>query len=156
MSSYPPPPQPDQQHYNPTYSAVDKPQQLDHQDVLDTAQQAQLAFDLTNQHVQLDPKDEPHSNPLSEDNAESHIEQRIEQLQHHDPDAQLSFVGLDSAGLAAAAAEHESDPTQSHIDTAPIHDSARPQTESQPKINRLRKACDSCSIRKVKVRACPH
>ena len=130
MSSYPPPPQPAQQHYNPIYDAGSNSQPL-----LDPEQQEQLhlatlshATDYSkDEHTGLDPT------------TSSQLEQRFEQFQHQQ--------SLENGQL------HHHDLQSPHDTGLPLHE----QPQSQPangtapnKLFRLRKACDSCSIRKVK------
>ncbi|KAF2152498.1 hypothetical protein K461DRAFT_294158 [Myriangium duriaei CBS 260.36] len=133
MSSYPPPPQPDQQHYNPIYAAGTSSQPL-----LDPVQHEHLHF--ANQlsqstgypkveHEGLDPT------------TSSQIEQRIEQLQH-----QQSLQSLDHDHLQPPDLEP---PHDAQLPPLPDHHGQQPSSTPQ-KLFRLRKACDSCSIRKVK------
>ena len=126
MSNYPPPPNPDQQHYNPIYPTSAGAQQL-----LDSVQQDQLNFAHLSQPSPY-PKLETESLDPS---AANQIEQRIEQLRQqpipqHPP--------------------HQ-EPLQQQQPLPPPQHNLHPQGETPSKVNRLRKACDSCSIRKVKV-----
>ncbi|KAK5001604.1 hypothetical protein LTR16_006820, partial [Cryomyces antarcticus] len=106
MSHYPPPPQPDQQHYNPLqYAGPPAPQ------LLAPSQQAQQIPDF-HQQLQQAVYPKPEHTP-AEPNHADHVEQRVDQP--------LLPPAPSSAGQ-----------------------------DGNQKGNRLRKACDSCSIRKVK------
>jgi hypothetical protein len=136
MSSYP---EPDSQQH---YTLYPPPGQ---QQVLDPLQQEQLQFSQLGQLGQsIYPKTEAEVDP----NAPNHIEQRIEQLQEQ-PQHQLQLQH-----------QHQQQ-QQQQVALAPPQapPAAQPQPppvqgETPQKANRLRKACDSCSIRKVKVRPC--
>lgn len=124
MSSYPPPPQPDQQHYNPIYTNDPEAQQP-----LDQVQQDQYNFASLTQSSPYPKAD----NDLLDPHTSSQLEQRIEQLRHQEPLPPHS---------------------PQHVDLQPQQQSPQqPQQQNghHHKQNRLRKACDSCSIRKVKV-----
>ncbi|KAI9685004.1 MAG: hypothetical protein M1822_005396 [Bathelium mastoideum] len=110
-SSYPPPPTPDQQSFNP----------YQHAPAISSSQirEAMEAAGAAVQAVQPDP---------------AHDQQT------HD----LSYTFPKVSQAIAEVACHE-DPTPSRVQRQEIHANGAHQ-----KLNRLRKACDSCSIRKVK------
>jgi len=145
MSNYPPPPQPDQQHYNPIYASPNGAQQL-----LEGIQQESVSYGNHLESPAPYPKVE--NEPL-DPNTSSQIEQRIEQLnQQHQLEIQEPLHALPQHQHEH---EHQLQLQHSHQQLAP----SQPQLEGDPqedqtpnKVNRLRKACDSCSIRKVKVR----
>lgn len=125
MSSYPPPPQPDQQHYNPAYPIGAGAQQP-----LDQVQQDQFNFANLGQPSPY-PKAE---NEAFDQQAAARLEQQIEQLRQQQsipphPQQQEHLTLQQSPQL-----------------------NGQQQGDTPSKANRLRKACDSCSIRKVKVR----
>ncbi|KAF4547439.1 Fungal Zn(2)-Cys(6) binuclear cluster domain-containing protein 3 [Elsinoe fawcettii] len=156
MSNYPPPPQPDQQHYNPIYPPASAPQQ---QPPVDAAQQEQINFVAQLQQQPLPyPKVEHEGLDPSTSSA---IEQRIEQLQHQQQSLQTNHFHQEPQpqqhphnnqfhedGSPQQQQHHHAEPTpegQSGQQTTPGSTSGQHQ-----KLFRLRKACDSCSIRKVK------
>jgi hypothetical protein len=139
-NTYPPPPQPDGQHYNAAYLG---PHGAPH--MLDATHQSQLQYSHLNQPMfpKLD------SSPTVQDDPNMHMqnlaqelqnhaalgEQQRQQLQQTHPSQPQTPTGTSSGGLGATS-----------------HPQSQPGTPDQaPKTNRLRKACDSCSIRKVKV-----
>lgn len=130
MSSYP---EPDNQQH---YTLYPPPGQ---QPLLDPVQQEQLQFSQLGQAIY--PKIEGEIDP----NAPNHIEQRIEQLQQQSPLPQSQHQH-----------QHQHQHQQVPLAPPPPPPTAAPQGppvqgETPQKANRLRKACDSCSIRKVKV-----
>lgn len=140
-NNYPPPPQADQQHYNALYPTSAGAQQQ----LLDPAQQDQLQFSNLNQPIY--PKVEsngvghhPHSPSGQHIHDLQHHHVLEEQQRHHIPHAQQQIQQpTPVASHPASNAAQSMPPTQT-------------STPEQPqKTNRLRKACDSCSIRKVKV-----
>lgn len=129
MSSYPPPPQPDQQHYNPIYPTSAGAQQL-----LDPVQQDNLNFSQLGQALsQPSPYPKVETEPLDPATS-SQLEQRIEQLRQQQP--------FPSHPPQQEVLQEQ----QQHPDL-----NGQSQGDAASKVNRLRKACDSCSIRKVKV-----
>ena len=139
MAQYPPPPQPDQQHYNALYPAPAGTHQL-------ISPQEQLQYSNLNQ-----PAYPNKIESIATDQASSgaQITALTHELQQH-------------AGLGQQQQHHIHPPSQ-QVQQHSIHDpssgtphSSQPQThqgtpDQSSKANRLRKACDSCSIRKVKV-----
>jgi hypothetical protein len=140
MSHYPPPPPPDQQHYSPLYpTSAGTPQLLDH------SQQNQLQFSNLNQPAY--PKIESHT-PVGQDSPQIH--NLAQELQKHAAQEEHQRQQIQQA---AQRLQHQSQhqpqqfqPQQNAVQPDISSDSQQPQ-----KTNRLRKACDSCSIRKVKV-----
>ena len=138
MAQYPPPPQADHTHYNALYPASAGAQQL-----LDPHDQ--LRYTDLNQPIY--PKVESATSDHASSNTQIH--HLAHELQQH--------VALDGQQLH-----------QGHQHIAHQHSHGQPSGSSHPsqpttghgtpdqnqKANRLRKACDSCSIRKVKV--CTH
>ncbi|KAG2161171.1 MAG: Alpha/beta-hydrolase [Aureobasidium pullulans] len=142
MSSYP---EPDSQQHYTLYPAPGQ------QQLLDPAQQEQLQFSQLGQLGQaIYPKAEGEIDP----NAPNHIEQRIEQLQQQPPHPQPQHQHQHPLQ------HHEQHHDQHQHQQAPLAPPPPPPTaqpqgpqvqgETPQKANRLRKACDSCSIRKVK------
>lgn len=131
-SNYPPPPNPEQSHYNPIYSTETDggAEQL-----LDPAVQDQQLYNQLSQQSSY-PKLEGEQQ-LDPDTSQQ-IEQRIEQLQHQQP--------LAPHGQPQDPQDHEFAPLPQQ------QENEQESGETASKVNRLRKACDSCSIRKVKVR----
>ena len=138
-SHYPPPPGPEEQHYNPVYPGTN----TGAQPLLDAVQQEQLGFSHLAQ---------PSPYPKAEDstldaNASAQIEQRIEQLQH-----QNDLVGPPAQEDPQQQHQHQHhDLTPQSVQHLQGQNGIEQQGETPSKVNRLRKACDSCSIRKVKV-----
>ena len=129
-SHYPPPPQPDQQHYNPIYQTAAGAQHL-----LDPGNNDQLDFGQLSQPSTY-PKVE--GDQGLDSNTSSQIEQRIEQLQHQQP-------------LPPHLEQQDPVPIHQEDVLQPHQPDGQTQQNATNKANRLRKACDSCSIRKVKV-----
>lgn len=142
MSNYPPPPPPEQTHYNALYPTSAGAQQL-----LDSVQQEQLQFASLNTPAY--PKIESGSPSQSSstqiqglahdlstnvgisDQQRALEDQQRQQINQASQHLQQQAAAQSAAGLNAAQL-------------------AQQQADAQ-KSNRLRKACDSCSIRKVKV-----
>lgn len=141
MSHYPPPPPPDQQHYSPLYPAsTGTPQLLDH------AQQNQLQFSNLNQPAY--PKIEP-TTPASHDSPQIH--NLAQELQKHAAQEEHQRQQIHQA---AQRLQHQAQHQPQAFQPQPnaVQPDVVSQDSPQPqKTNRLRKACDSCSIRKVKV-----
>jgi hypothetical protein len=139
MSHYPPPPPPDQQHYSPLYpTSAGTPQLLDH------SQQNQLQFSNLNQPAY--PKIEPNT-PVGQDSPQIH--NLAQELQKHAAQEEHQRQQIHQAQRLQHQAQHQPQqfqPQQNTVQPDVSTDSQQPQ-----KTNRLRKACDSCSIRKVKV-----
>jgi len=138
MSHYPPPPQPDTQHYSPLYPTSAGAQQL-----LDPSQQNQLQFSSLNQSTF------PHkieSGTPTQD--PSQIQNLAQELQHHAVQEEQQRQQIQHA---AQSLHHQAQQSQ-QPNFQPQVDQSDASGEQPQKTNRLRKACDSCSIRKVKVR----
>ncbi|GIZ48809.1 hypothetical protein CKM354_001185600 [Cercospora kikuchii] len=150
-NGYPPPPPPPQQqqqqqqdqHYgNALYPPPGGAQQL-----LDPAQQEQLQFSSLNQPIY--PKVEAlpgtgHNSPASQ-----HIQSLAHELQHHSgPDDQSRHYMPHVSHQLQQPTPVTSHPTSAAGLSLPPTQTNTP--EQPQKTNRLRKACDSCSIRKVK------
>ncbi|KAK5135744.1 hypothetical protein LTR08_004730 [Meristemomyces frigidus] len=136
MSSNYPPPQPEQLHYNGLYPMSAGAQQL-----LDHGQQEHLDYNHLNTHaypkIESGSSDQPavllhnvtgiDQHAALEEQQRQHIQQAAQQIHQH-----------------AASQVH---PSTSFTATNVQHQHS---ISEQTKSNRLRKACDSCSIRKVK------
>jgi hypothetical protein len=71
---------------------------------------------------------------------------QAEQLQYSPPVDPSAYSKIEpTLGAPGDHLNHAHQPEQQSVQQGP------PAAEGQPKANRLRKACDSCSIRKVKV-----
>jgi hypothetical protein len=145
MSHYPPPPPPDQQHYSPLYPTSAGTPQL-----LDPSQQNQLQFSNLNQPAY--PKLES-ATPTGQDSPQIH--NLAQELQKHAAHEEHQRQQIQQA---AQRLQHQAQHQQQQQHFQPQPNQIQPDVSSdsqQPqKTNRLRKACDSCSIRKVKVRSC--
>lgn len=145
MSHYPPPPPPDQQHYSPLYpTSAGTPQLLDH------SQQNQLQFSNLNQPAY--PKIEPNT-PVGQDSPQIHnlaqeLQKHAAQEEHQRQQIQQAAQRLQHQPQHQQQQQQQFQPQQNQVQPDVSSDSQQPQ-----KTNRLRKACDSCSIRKVKVRS---
>ncbi|KAK4992877.1 hypothetical protein LTR50_000783 [Elasticomyces elasticus] len=129
MSNYPPPPPADQPHYNAQYPTTAGAQQL-----LDSVQQDHFQSQLQQLNQQpIYPKLETSALDPSQYNQ---LDQRLAEQHHNQHQQQQQQLGLPSPL-----------PPQPQQQTL-----AQGSPETAPKGNRLRKACDSCSIRKVKDR----
>lgn len=133
MAHYPPPPPPNQHHYNAMYPAPSDAQHL-----LDSHEHLQYS-DLS-----IYPKVETAANVQS--SSAHHAEAIAQQLQQHtafdDQQLQQPIQQLQQSNLNV----------QQTTNAQPSQPSSQQGTPDQnSKTNRLRKACDSCSIRKVKV-----
>ncbi|EMF12415.1 uncharacterized protein SEPMUDRAFT_149101 [Sphaerulina musiva SO2202] len=146
-NGYPPPPPPPQQqqqqqdqHYNGLYLPQAGAQQM-----LDPSQQDQLQFSSLNQPIYPKVETLPgtgHNSPASQ-----HIQSLSHDLQHHPDDQPRHYISHVSHQL------QQPTPVTSHPTSAAGLSQPPTQTstpEQPQKTNRLRKACDSCSIRKVK------
>ncbi|KAI6795328.1 hypothetical protein KC361_g5045 [Hortaea werneckii] len=138
MSNYPPPPQPDQHHYNALYPASAGAQQL-----LDPVQQEQLQY--ANLSTPPYPKVEsgtPEQNAAQLRNFTADLEQH----------AHLEEQQRQQIQQAAQHLHHQQSTPHVHASAglAPAHAAQHHGAPEHAKSNRLRKACDSCSIRKVK------
>lgn len=137
MSHYPPPPQPDTQHYSPLY-----PTSAGAPHLLDPSQQNQLQFSNLNQPT-FPAKIEsgtPNQDP-------SQIQSLAQELQHHAVQEEQQRQQIQHA---AQSLQQQAQQGQQGFQPQVAQSDA---SGDQPqKTNRLRKACDSCSIRKVKVR----
>lgn len=137
MATYP---DPDQAHYNALYPTNAGAQQL-----LDPAQQEQMQYSSMSQP--LYPKVETSSTATPDEQSASSSQQihRLSQdLQQH--------AAIEEQKRYHAQHQTAHQHMQPHqlpvVPQAQLQQAASDQT---PKPNRLRKACDSCSIRKVKV-----
>lgn len=139
MAHYPSPSAADQHHYNALYPAVTSAGQplVDAQD--------HLQYSSIN--TPLYPKPES----ISEQGASSQqINSLAQDLRQHTTLGDQHF-----AHAAHQVSQHTSHPGSSHLPHIPQGPAQHDTPESSQKPNRLRKACDSCSIRKVKVRHPP-
>ena len=137
-NSYPPPPPPDQNHYNALY-----PTSAGAQQSYDSAQQDQLQYASLN--TPAFPKVETSSPAQS---GSTQLQSLANELSQH---AALEDQQRQQIQHAAQQAQHQ---PGVHAPVA-INNNFPPGSQEQssdPKSNRLRKACDSCSVRKVKVR----
>ena len=127
MSTYPLPPQPDQQHYNALYPATTGAQEQ-------FAPQERLQYSALSQPAYS--KVETVSSEQQSSNHQMH--NLTQELQHH-------------AGMGEQPQQHMQQTNHAQPGNS-ANPSTQPSTPDQgQKINRLRKACDSCSARKVKV-----
>lgn len=139
-NTYPPPPQPDGQHYNPLYPTSATSPQL-----MDSVQQGQLPYSGLSQSIfKTDSSTSNHAD------SNQHIQNLAQELQ------QRAALGEHQRQQLQQTAHHLQ--PQSGAINHPLAPAPTPQTPGQSesqdqaqKANRLRKACDSCSIRKVKV-----
>ena len=142
MAQYPPPPQPDQQHhYNALYPASAGAQQL-----VDPQEQPQ--YSNLNQPVYAKVESStPGEGPSSNHNI-NHLAQELHQQAAFDEQQQRQHVqhaGQQPIQQSLPQGQPAATPRPSQ---PPTQQSTADQNQ---KANRLRKACDSCSIRKVKV-----
>ncbi|KXT02383.1 hypothetical protein AC578_237 [Pseudocercospora eumusae] len=140
-NNYPPPP-PEHQHYNALYATQPGAQQL-----LDPAQQDQLQFSNLNQPIYPKVETLPPSNHHSP--APQHVQTLAQGLHDHSPLDEHQHRQMHHTVHAL----QQPTPVTSHPTSAAGHSNPATQTstpEQPQKTNRLRKACDSCSIRKVK------
>lgn len=140
MAHYPPPPGPDQQHYNALYPTSAGAQQL-------LEPQDQLQYGNLNQPIY------PKAETATPDQAPSqqHIHHLAQELQHHAAleEQQRQQIHHPSQPIPQQV-PHVQPTTTSPSSQTPTQQGTPDQNQ---KNNRLRKACDSCSIRKVKVRS---
>lgn len=140
MAQYPPPPTEQQHHYPPLYPSSSGAQQL-----MDPQQQ--LQYSSLNNHS-LYPK--PEESATSEQTASTHQMQHLAQeLQQHTTLGDQQHHHLAQTPQHAHHPPHCT-PPPGQRPLPPLAHPSHAATESAQK-NRLRKACDSCSIRKVKV-----
>ncbi|EMC95549.1 hypothetical protein BAUCODRAFT_71053 [Baudoinia panamericana UAMH 10762] len=136
MSQYPPVPPPDQTHYNALYPATAGAQQL-----LDPSQQETLQY--TSLNTPAFPKVETTN---AEETSPSQIQHLAQDFRQH---SALEDQQRQQIRQAAQQIHH-----QAAANLQSQANLATPQTplelSAAEKSNRLRKACDSCSIRKVK------
>ena len=136
MAQYPPPPQPDHQHYNALYPASAGAQQLvEHQE-------QQLQYSNPNQP--LYPKIE--SVTPGQASSNHHMHDLVQGLQQHALEEEQR--------QQIHQATHQIQPHNPHGPGSNTSHSSQPTTQQGADPNqkpRLRKACDSCSLRKVKV-----
>lgn len=149
MAQYPPPPT-SENHYNPIFptGAATAAAAAHHQELLSPVQQDHLQY--SNLNTPLYPKAE-HGNDGS---SSQHMQSIAHELQHH---AALEEQQRQHIQHAAQQVQHHGPPTTPHGGVPVSISQAQQQAalEQTQKTNRLRKACDSCSIRKVKVSRCP-
>lgn len=138
-SNYPEPPGPTQ-HYNALYPTSAGASQL-----IDPMQQDQLQFSSLNQPVY--PKIE--SRAPEQPSANNQIQHLAQELHHH---AALEEHQRQNIHHATQHMQQQASQAQppSGVSTSQAQ-SLQGSSEQSNKANRLRKACDSCSIRKVKV-----
>ena len=137
MAQYPPPPQPEQQHYNALYPTSAGAQQLvDPHD--------QLQYSHLNQPIY--PKIE---SAASEPHSPRQIHNLAQELHHHSTIDDQQRQHVYQANQQIQSNPHGQVSNTAHSSQGPTQNSTSDQNQ---KTNRLRKACDSCSIRKVKVR----
>lgn len=138
MANYPPPPQHDHQHYNALYPASAGAQQL-----LDPHEHLQYS-DL-NQPIY--PKVESATSEHASSNHQMH--HLAHELQQH---AALEEQQRQQIQQASQHMQQQNPHGQQPGSSQPSQPTTGQGTPDQnQKTNRLRKACDSCSIRKVKV-----
>jgi hypothetical protein len=129
-SQYPPPPGAEDPHYTPIYPAP--PSQPAHELLGAGPQQQQQQ---QQQRLQPYPQDlYPKVEGLND------VLQLQQQANHALGTDQRPQLGTPTGQGAVAG-----------VSPLSMHDAHHPQDGASPKTNRLRKACDSCSIRKVKV-----
>lgn len=139
MANYPSASQPEPQQYNAFYPAAPGAQQL-------MESQDQLQYSSIN--PQLYPKAE--SAPSEQEAGNQHMHHLTSGLHQH-----TSIAEQQQQHLAHAAQQMQhSTPhgTPAHLPQLMTGSSQPTPDSASQKPNRLRKACDSCSIRKVKVR----
>ena len=138
MAQYPPPPQADHTHYNALYPASAGAQQL-----LDPHDQLQYG-DL-NQPIY----------PKVESVASEHASSS-QQMHHLAHDLQHSAIEGQPLHHSSQHIHHQHSHAQPSGSSQPSQaTTAQGTPNDSQKANRLRKACDSCSIRKVKVSIYP-
>lgn len=137
-NTYPPPPQPDQQHYNALY-----PTNAGAAQSVEPAQPEELQYSNLDQSLYS----KAQSTTPTDGKPEHHIDSLTRNLQQH--------AALDEQQRQYSAQHLHHDPQGSTSgDIAATLGLSEQQAiaEQAQKSNRLRKACDACSIRKVKVR----
>ncbi|KAI6790360.1 hypothetical protein KC361_g7964 [Hortaea werneckii] len=139
MSNYPPPPQPHQHHYNTSlYPASAGAQQL-----LDPLQQEQL------QYANLSTPPYPKVKSGTPEQNAAQLRNLTADLEKH---AHLEKQQRQQIQQAAQQLHRQHSTPHVHVPTrlAPAHAAQHHGASEQAKSNRPRKACDSCSIKKVK------
>ena len=141
MAQYPPPPQPDHHHYNALYPASAGAQQM-------VDPQEPLQYSNLNQPVYA----KVESATPDQGNANNHTINHLAQELHQ----QAAFEDQQQRQHAQHGGQHPMQQALSQGQPTSTPRSSQPPTQQGPadqnqKSNRLRKACDSCSIRKVKV-----
>jgi hypothetical protein len=137
MANYPPPPPPDQTHYNAIYPTSAGAQQM-----MEPAQQEPM------QYGQLNPAyAKVESGSPDQSAASSQIHHLAQELNQH---AALEDQQRHQIQQAAQQIQHAANQAHHPPGMGPQL-TTQQQATSNEKSNRLRKACDSCSIRKVKV-----
>lgn len=141
MSNYPPPPQPDSHHYNALYPASAGSQQFEavHAEPLSYTPLNHAGYTK----VESGAADQTGASQM---HSLAHV---AHELNQHAPLEEQQRHQMQHA----AQLQH---PPASHPQQSPSISSSQPPQPQQhsaehSKSNRLRKACDSCSIRKVKV-----
>lgn len=133
MAQYPPPPSPGQPHYNPVYAEAPG-----------HAQASKLHGPQSTHHDGEHPSS-PYSKLETSQDTTSQLQRSLAQeLRRHNVEADHM-----QAHIGASSDVH--DMKQSPV-FHPAMASIEATNDSSRAANRLRKACDSCSIRKVKVR----
>lgn len=137
MAQYPPPPQPDQHHYNALYPDPAGAQQL-------VDSQGQLQYSNLNQPVYS----KVESATSDQVSGGAQMQNLTQELQHH-------------AAIRGQQPQHIHEQAQQMQPQNPLEPPSGTSHSTQSQVqqgnpdqnqkNRLRKACDSCSIRKVKV-----
>ena len=135
MAQYPPPPPPDQQHYTALYPTAAGAQQL-----IDP--QSQMQFTAMNQDLYSKVETTPGGQPSSNDQMHS----LVHELHQH-----AALNSQTGHNIHQSSQQPQQQPMQGQDLSQPSSHQGTP--DQNQKANRLRKACDSCSIRKVKV--CP-
>lgn len=142
MAQYPPPPTSDQ-HYNAIFPNGATSAGA-HQELLDPVQHEHLQYSHLNQPIY--PKVES-GNPGDGSSSHQHMQSLAHELQHH---AALEEQQRQQIQHAAQQIHHQASQGQPPGNVAISQAQSQPSADQSAKTNRLRKACDSCSIRKVK------
>ena len=140
MAQYPPPPQADHHHYNALYPASAGAQQLvDPQD--------QLQYSNLNQPVYPKVDSAGQEQGLPPNQGINHLAQELQPNATFDEQQQRQSLQHGGQQMHPQLAQ-----AQPAATPGPSQASTQQTNSDSQKSNRLRKACDSCSIRKVKVR----
>ena len=131
MAQYPPPPQPDHHHYNALYPASAGAQQL-------VDPQEPLQYSTLNQPAYAKVESTTPDQGASSNHNINHLAQELHQQAQHG--GQQAMQQTFPQGHSQATPQPSQAPS-----------TQQSTSEQNQKANRLRKACDSCSIRKVKV-----